>query len=70
MKKLGTIHRESNGDIYRMMRKGQVKLVTATDENINKFFIGAVEKQTKNGWIKLRTRGLLNADKIILAFPK
>jgi hypothetical protein len=65
----GKKHRDKQG-IHHFVRKSKVKLETATLENMQKPCLGAVEKENKNGWLKLRTYGLLNTEKIILAFPE
>jgi hypothetical protein len=59
---------------YANVRKNSVILKTLEQKMIDSgevnLAIGVVEKETKNGWLKLRIRGELVTDKIIFAFPR
>lgn len=68
---MGKLHVEKSGAKYRMVRKGSVIMKVATTELIEKGgYFGAVEKETKNGWLKIRTFGSLAAERIVLAYLK
>ena len=59
---------------YVFIRRSKVVTKVYTQEMLDKHeedsSLGAIEHESKNGWLKLRVRGILQADRIILAFPK
>ena len=59
---------------YRNVRKNCV-IIKVLEQNMMdsgeyKLSIGAIEKESKNGWLKLRVRGELKTDCIRLCFLK